>query len=158
MTEQERTGVDRRTLIKRGVAATGAAYIAPQVLHMSVAGAQTTTCHAVKYEPNCNALGPNLDPSCDAAFNNAIAAALGGNANAGCPAPLTVNGVGTNNATVSVTRADCTLSFVGFKAAQTCSYTGGVTIAGDGKSATIASPDNAISHITVVVCCTSSRP
>ncbi len=38
------SGLSRRKLLKRGAAATGAAWVAPQILNTAVAGAQTLTC------------------------------------------------------------------------------------------------------------------
>lgn len=173
MSAENPAGVDRRTLLKRGAIATGAATVAPQILRASVAGAQTTICHAVKYEPNCAALGPSLDPSCPAAMNNEIAAALGGAPNQGCPAPITVSGVNTATGTITVTDPACEIRFVGFKAGNEgpsnggCYWRGpngpgqsgndpGAVVTLTPTSATIASPLHDISHITVVVCCTAS--
>lgn len=171
MEEHGEASPSRRRLIKTGVAATGVAFVAPQILNTAVAGAMTTTCYAFKLQTNnvcsgdLNPSGPN-DPSCDAAFNSQLASA----ANAGdtlsldCAAGAALvnvdsGGQGTNGSTISVTGDNCVLTFAGFKAANTCYANGdpSVVIAGDDKSVTFTTPGpQAISHMTFVVCCTGS--
>ena len=168
----------RRRLLKAGVATTGAAYIAPQILNTAVAGAQTTTCYGFKIgNGTLNPNGPS-DPSCNTPFNNELAAAFPSGATvnlnqAAGQALVSVTSGGLNqlNATIEVTSANCVFSFVGFKAANPC-YTDShpsVTISNGGKTATIVSPPRQrpngttrppaeISHITLVVCCTGSPP
>jgi hypothetical protein len=44
-------GASRRRLLKTGLATTGAAYVAPQILKTSVAGAMTTTLYSFRVDP-----------------------------------------------------------------------------------------------------------
>lgn len=161
----------RRRLLKTGVAATGAAYIAPQILNTAVAGAQTTTCYAFKIGSGIINPGPPInDPSCDSGFNGELAAAATGTISTNQTAGLaliniTAGGLGQQSITVEVTGAGCTLAFFGAKAGNSCYPTSdaSVSITNGGKTGTFVSPDRPgppgpadISHMTLVVCCTGS--
>jgi hypothetical protein len=164
----------RRRLIKTGVAATGVAFVAPQILNTAVAGAETMTCYGFKIgEGNLNPGPPISDPACDGSFNSNLNAAFEGSttnldsASGQALVSVTSGGLGQANATVEITSANCTFAFAGFKAADACFDDSGdsVTISGGGKTATIVSPDQGgppgpavanISHMTFVVCCTGS--
>ena len=94
----------RRKLLQGGLAATGASYVAPQVLRTSVAGAQTSTTYAFEFIGNDDAgricgvdfvgffgaaglLSAAGHSACDANFNTAFSAALPNEARVECPPP-----------------------------------------------------------------------
>ncbi len=135
----------RRTMLRTGVAATGAAYVAPQILRTAVAGANSTTTYffSVDQRGCVDNVVENVGvASCDSAFNgdigNAVAAAM--NPMFACPSTMglvTVSGFGEAG-TVTV-GANATLVFLGVVADGNC-VTGGTAgtantmIAADAKS------------------------
>jgi len=165
----------RRKLLGAGIATTGAAYVAPQILSTAVAGAQTETCYAFKIEASGIEDESDLnDRSCSDAFNAAFATAGAGKTGILGAAPasaytVTFGGVGANNATITA-GANCTFLFAGFKAADSCFWNNnmrdgspgpgfqddGVTISADGKTVLIESEEAAISHMVFLVCCVGS--
>ena len=72
----------RRRLLAGGAAATGVDYVAPQVLRTAAAGAMTATVYVFKLSLSSGCFTSGLvpgpsDTECDAAFNTALAAAVG---------------------------------------------------------------------------------
>lgn len=169
---------NRRRFIKGGVAATGAAYVVPQILSTATASAQTTTCYGLKFE-NGGCIGAaGNDPACGPNFNAAFALAYnsGGSQVAGCGAPavasITAGGTGDDNKTATVTAGtNCTIEFAGSKSSNTCFWpgnsewtgngnsgnqpTGTVVVSADKKTATFTATKD-LSHLTLVICCTGS--
>lgn len=173
--DDQRSGISRRTLIRRAAATGAIAWAAPQILHMSAAGAQTQTCYAFKLQTSsCTCSGDNgglnpgpppNDPSCPSGFNTPFAAAISSNnAQLACPpAGTTVSPTSgcadTKTATITL-KQGCLFKFVGYKASNDCfncadpgtGCTGGVNT----NAVTINSANNKnISHVDVVVCCGS---
>ncbi len=136
--EWEEPVTSRRRLLTGGAAATGAAYIAPQLLRTAAAGAMTATVYVFKLAlgGSCSiaglAAGPS-DPGCDAAFNTALQAATSGADNLviGCPpAGIISSSLNVRSGDVSILGANCTLVFLGVSTtAGTCHPPG--TVPGD---------------------------
>lgn len=158
----------RRRLLLGGVATTGAAYVAPQVLHMAVAGAQAATVHVFKLDnTGCNtsglAAGPT-DADCDAAFNAALSGSVVGQGTLtiGCPPA----GVATPNLGVTsgevVVGPNCTVLFAGVLTNQGTCYASGqaggeVLIEPDEKSACyVLAGGETFASITLAVRCVGS--
>ncbi len=163
----------RRKLIGAGLATTGAAYVAPQILSTAVAGAQSQTCYAFKIEGNntsCVGESDLNDSGCGANFNAAFAGA-GSRLNVqGCPPAGTIDvtegGINSEAGATIEAGPNCTFVFAGFKAGNACYWPGGsegngidtgasVVIGGDTKSVRIES-SRGISHMVFIVCCSGS--
>ncbi len=175
---------DRRTLIKGGIAATSAAYAAPQILRTGVAGAQTSLCYVMKFQSSGNSslTGPNWDNSDNCGqFNTAIGNSFMGSLVGGIP-PGTMVVPSPNGAEVPHTVTippGCEFRLVGWKAAtgffwktnttsglvdfsassqSGCPAAPAITteaITFSGQTATIA-PRQGVSHVVVVICCPGS--
>jgi hypothetical protein len=169
MTTTQPAQPGRRRLIQAGVATTGAAYVAPQILKTAIAGANTRVYVSFKIESSGVDAVNGRDPSCGPGFNDALVAA-GPTGTTGTTDASVVSidkgGVGYEGAAITA-GPGCELLFVGFKAGRGCYWPGSgtkegddaeayVTISDDKRTATIKSPDHNISHMTFVVCCLGS--
>jgi hypothetical protein len=159
--DEQRNGISRRALIRRAAVTGAVAWVAPQILHMSAAGAQTQTCYSFKLGGDCGCSGVNPDtgdPSCDATFNAAFAAATPPGTLGVCPpAGTIVSATGCTGAQAVVTvKQGCTITFAGGKAGEDC-FVCGANCSGVGTSSvTINKPgQNNLSHVILVVCCGS---
>ncbi len=111
----------RRRLLTGGAAATGAAYIAPQLLRTAAAGAMTGTVYVFKLAlgGGCSTAGLTAGPAdvgCDATFNGALQAATSGTGTVviGCPpAGIISSNLNVQSGDVSILGANCTLVFLG---------------------------------------------
>ena len=88
----------RRKLFKAGLATTAAAYVAPQVLRTSVAGAQTLSLFVYEVFPNSSCSAENFasdgsHTGCDDAINPTLRSFVIGGAHLGCP--TSVDGANT---------------------------------------------------------------
>jgi hypothetical protein len=156
----------RRQLIQRGAIAAGAAWVAPTVLSMNPAGAQASTCYSFKLTGSgCSCTGETGDPSCGAdvspagqTFEAAIAAT---GASAACPPAGTITSLSSCDDDGSITvRSGCTVEFLQVKrggqpgptpptCTTQCYQCGATTVNWTNPVA------NAISHLNVIICCTS---
>ena len=136
--EWDESVTSRRRLLTGGAAATGAAYLAPQILRTAAAGAMTATVYVFKLAlgGSCSAAGlvagPS-DPACDAAFNSALQAAASGSGNLviGCPpAGIISSSLNVRSGDVSILGANCTLAFLGVSTTAGDCYPPG-TVPGD---------------------------
>lgn len=178
----------RRRLLKAGVATTGAAYIAPQILNTAVAGAQTSSCYVMKFEGSGSSglTGPSWDNSdkCGT-FNAAITNSFMGTLQSGVAPGTTVSPgpAGGEVDTVVQIPTGCEFRLVGWKSATAFFWKTNTTsgladnaasskancesesvtsesivfdlAAAGGPTATIK-PNQGVSHVTLVICCTGS--
>jgi hypothetical protein len=155
----------RRQLLAGGAAVAGAAYVAPQVLRRSVAGAQSVTCYAAKVEVpgNCEGEADLNDSGCDVPFNASLAAAgAGATVVDGC-GELVVGQASEGVITVTVLGCNAPdIRFVGAKFGNDCyagsgsppAAVGAITVGANGFSATRGQgTGNGLSHAVVLWCC-----
>jgi hypothetical protein len=144
----------RRTLIKRGAVAAGAAWVAPTILSMNTAGAQTRTCYAFKLSAGCTCAAATADPSCGGGF----AAAVGANGAIGaCPPAGVVTAVsGCNDDGCITVRSGCTIQYLEMQPGGPS--TPCVTFCNGCGSQTVCWTNpvtQGVSHLNVVICCLS---
>jgi hypothetical protein len=157
--DTNRNGISRRTLIRRAAATGAVAWAAPTILNMSAAGAQTQQCFSFKLDgAGCPCVGINPDsgdPSCDATFNAAFAAATPPGTLGQCPPAGTIvsaTGCAGPQAIITV-RQGCTITFAGGKGGPNC-FVCGANCTGVGTSTVTITQSN-LSHVILVVCCAS---
>jgi hypothetical protein len=144
----------RRTLIKRGAVAAGAAWVAPTILSMNTAGAQTRTCYAFKLNSSCGCTPATSDGSCGPGLANAVAAngAIGA-----CPPAGVVTAVsGCNDDGCITVRSGCTIQYLEMQPGGPS--TPCVTFCNGCGSQTVCWTNpvtQGVSHLNVVICCLS---
>ena len=111
----------RREVIKRGAAAAGAAWVAPTIISMEVAGAATTGCYAFRIVcPDTSCSLPSLTSDCTSQTGQTFEAAIIALAATGsdpCSAALSggaaiTSGTCTGGGTLEVTGPGCTINFL----------------------------------------------
>ncbi len=118
---------------------------------MSTAGAQTVSCYSFRLSQACACAGATSDSSCGPAFAVAVAA----NGAAGvCPPAGTITAVGpcVDDGSITV-RSGCTVEHLQTKVAASC-----MTFCNGCGAQAVAWTNNVqqhITHINVIVCCTS---
>ncbi len=177
---------DRRRLLKAGAAAAGGAFVVPQILNTTAAGAQTETCYRfaevitptlggenqdctdISGIQNLNGNGP-LCPGFVTALNGVVAG-LPSVLDECPPAPLDFSPLTRAGGTIELP-AGCRFEFAGIALAQlfgqpniACAWAGGDQTAGSASigpentaSFSISNiADNVVTAFVFVVCCTGS--